>query len=406
MNLNSKINLLFLAVRNVLNRGKRSWLTVIGVFIGIAAVVALVSLGQGLEQTVVSEFESLGADNLYVFSGSGFGGESVEPLTDRDIDVIENVRGVDIAGGLFLEQGVDIEFRGEEKGIALIGLPEDSEEREMIKKANTLSIEKGRELRSTDLNNAVVGKELTNTIYENSVDIRSQLSLENRQLRTVGIYQATGDPIYDSAVFTNLNTVREITSAEENELSNIIVRVQDGFDPENVKPDVEREMRRERGVAEGDETFNVLTVGQALEQFTNILNIVQSVVIGLASISLAVGAVGIMNTMYMSVTERTKEIGVMKAIGATNKQIRNLFLIESGLIGLIGGIIGVIIGIIFSEIGEIAINSYTDFGFAAYYPIWLIVSTTIFSFIIGMISGYLPAKRAFTLTPVEALRDD
>jgi len=128
-------------------------------------------------------------------------------------------------------------------------------------------------------------------------------------------------------------------------------------------------------------------------------------VIGLASIALLVGGIGIMNTMYMSINERTNEIGVLKAIGASRKQIRTLFLIESGLIGLIGGVIGVSIGVLISEIAVFAVANYVQtVTLARGYDIVLIGGALTFSTLLGVISGYLPSRRASNLQPAEALR--
>ena len=399
-------NLLNLAVRNVTNRGKRTWLTIIGVFVGIAAVVALVSLGQGLEQTVVSEFEDLGADNLYIFAGDNiFGGFTGAGLEDRDVEVVERVQGIDQAGGMYYATGVSSSFQGDEQSLPVIGIPTD-ESRDMVLDASALTIDEGRNLRPTDSNSIVIGSNVKDSVFERSVGIRSQVVIGGDRYRVVGIFEPSGDPEFDRGLFTDLDTARDIGNADDDALTQIIAKVQPGLEPENVQPRVEEEMRRDRGLAPGDENFQVLTAGQALEAFGNILNIVQAVVVGLASISLLVGAVGIMNTMYMSVTERIKEIGVMKSIGATNNQVRNLFLMESTIIGLIGGLIGILLGIAISEAAGYGIRTISEIPFQSSYPPTLLIGTIFFSGIIGAISGYLPAKKAYTLTPVEALRDE
>lgn len=399
-------NLLNLAVRNVTNRGKRTWLTIIGVFIGIAAVVALVSLGQGLEQTVMSEFEDLGTDNLYIIGGDDlFSGFMSPRLEDRDVQVIERAQGVSEAGGMFYGMGMTTEYQGEEQSQPIIGIPTDQSQ-EMVMDANTLNIDDGREIRATDANSIMIGSNVKDSVFERDVGIRSQIIIQGERYRVIGILEPTGDPEYDRGIFTNLEKSREIYEADDDALTQIIAKVQPGLEPEEVQPNVEEELRRDRGLAPGDEDFQVLTAGQALEAFGNILNIVQAVVVGLASISLVVGAVGIMNTMYMSVTERVKEIGVMKSIGATNNQVRNLFLMESTIIGLIGGLMGIILGIIISEIAGYGIRSFAEIPFQSYYPPSLLIGTVIFSAIIGALSGYLPAKKAYTLKPVEALRDE
>ena len=144
-----------------------------------------------------------------------------------------------------------------------------------------------------------------------------------------------------------------------------------------------------------------------IESFLNVLLVIQVVFVGIAAISLLVGGIGIMNTMYTSVLERTREIGVMKAIGARNSDVLGLFLIESGLLGLAGGTIGVLIGIAISKSVEVLANTVVGPGtLYAYYPAYLIIGALAFSVIVGMISGVLPARRASKLKPVDALREE
>ncbi len=141
-----------------------------------------------------------------------------------------------------------------------------------------------------------------------------------------------------------------------------------------------------------------------MESFQVILNIIQIFLIGIAAISLVVGGIGIMNTMYTSVLERTKEIGIMKSIGAKNSDILIIFLIESGILGLIGGLIGIILGMSFSKLIELGAKLAGYGMIQVSFPLLLILGTLLFSFLIGTISGVLPARQASKLKPVDALR--
>ncbi len=198
--------------------------------------------------------------------------------------------------------------------------------------------------------------------------------------------------------------MKEILNINEEE-SEIIAKVQDGFDPEEVANEIIKRLRQSREEKEGQETFDVQTSEQILETFGNIFGIVQAVLVGIAAISLLVGGIGIMNTMYTSVLERTKEIGVMKAIGAKNSDILYIFLFESGSLGLVGGIIGVIFGAGLSKgVEYIAMNSLGTNLLQASLTPQLIFGALIFSFLIGTLSGILPAMNAAKLKPVDALR--
>ncbi len=184
----------------------------------------------------------------------------------------------------------------------------------------------------------------------------------------------------------------------------IIAKVSSGTDIEEVAKDVKKELRKDRNLEEGKEDFIVKSPTQLLESFNTILIVLQVMLIGIASISLLVGGIGIMNTMYTSVLERTQEIGIMKSIGAKNSDILTIFLFESGILGFLGGLIGVIIGIILSKTVEIIASSL---GFALlkpYISIWLVIGALTFSFLIGIFSGVFPAMQASKLNPVEALR--
>ena len=377
-----------LAVRNTLRRGKKSWITVIGVFIGIAAVVSLVSLGQGLETAITQEFEELGANNVFV-SGN---------IDEDSLDVIENSRGVENAGAYYSSQE-PVEFNGETSFTNVVGI--ELSNTDLIFSGQGWSIEEGRRLRNTDRSSTLIGPEIGSN-YDSEPDIRSQLKIENNNFRVIGEITA-GDPSFQNSMIIGLDRMREVYNLDD-ELSQIVVEIQPGFTQEEVQENIEEDLRRDKGLEEGEEDFSTSTPQDILDSLTSILGVVQGIVVGLASIALLVGGIGIMNTMYMAINERTQEIGVLKAIGASKRQIRTLFLLESGLIGLIGGLIGVLIGI---GISEIAVYSATEIGsvtIARGYTPGLIVGALIFSTLLGVLSGYLPARKASNMDPADALR--
>jgi len=377
-----------LAVRNTLRRGKKSWITVIGVFIGIAAVVSLVSLGQGLETAITQEFEELGANNVFV-SGN---------IDEDSLDVIENSRGVENAGAYYSSQE-PVEFNGETSFTNVVGI--ELSNTDLIFSGQGWSIEEGRRLRNTDRSSTLIGPEIGSN-YDSEPDIRSQLKIENNNFRVIGEITA-GDPSFQNSMIIGLDRMREVYNLDD-ELSQIVVEIQPGFTQEEVQENIEEDLRRDKGLEEGEEDFSTSTPQDILDSLTSILGVVQGIVVGLASIALLVGGIGIMNTMYMAINERTQEIGVLKAIGASKRQIRTLFLLESGLIGLIGGLIGVLIGI---GISEIAVYSATEIGsveIARGYTPGLIVGALTFSTLLGVLSGYLPARKASNMDPADALR--
>lgn len=376
-----------LAVRNTLRRGRKSWITVIGVFIGIAAVVSLVSLGQGLEVAITQEFQELGSNQVMVMGD----------VSDSDISVVERAQGVDEAVGVY-QRTDSVTFKGETQRMTVVGV--DLNNFDTAFRGLPLRMEDGRMLRGNDIGSAMISSEIES--YEETPEIRSQMELGNESFRVQGIY-SSGSPQFQNSMIIDLDRAREIWGVD-NELTQIVAVVDSGFTQEEVSENIEEQLRRDRNVEEGDENFEVTTPEDVLEALTSILSVVQGIVVGLASIALLVGGVGIMNTMYMSINERTQEIGVLKAIGASKRQIRLLFLMEAGLIGLIGGIIGVLIGVGISEIVVHIASEFSPVPIGRGYDIPLIAGALAFSTFLGVISGYLPSRRASNLDPADALR--
>jgi len=191
----------------------------------------------------------------------------------------------------------------------------------------------------------------------------------------------------------------------KNEIDLIVVQVEDRNDLKLVTETLERKIRKDRKLKIGEENFSIQTPLQNLSAINTILGIINIIVSGIAGISLVIGGIGIANTMYTSVLERTKEIGVMKAIGGNSKSILLVFLIESGLLGFIGGVVGIIMGLSLAYIVSSAASSFMgaiDFRVTLSLP--LILGALGFSLFVGIVSGIFPAIQAAKMHPVEALR--
>lgn len=400
------LDLAELSGKNLFRRGKRSWLTIIGIIIGITAIVALFSLGQGLEDSVTQEFEDLGANTIYVIPGDGieglFGSADGE-LDEDDLKAVRRSQGVGQAGPIIYDAASFGEFRREEQRVPLLGIPTDSSQ-EMIMRTNSLEVASGRNIRQNDRFSGLAGYELNQgNIFEREVNLRDQVRVRGEDIRVIGALEQSGDPEYDRSMVLPIDSVREILD-DEDRVDFIIAEVGPGQEPDEVAENIREEIRRERNVQEGNEDFTVSTADDLLDSFLGIISVVQYVVLGIVSIALFVGGLGIMNTMYMSVSERTKEIGVMKALGATKKQILSIYLVEAGVLGLIGGAIGIIIGLGVSEVAFYAIREFLGTPLYPSRSLALIGGTLGLSFILGVFSGYLPARKAANLEPVEAIR--
>ncbi|MBI5229238.1 ABC transporter permease [Candidatus Micrarchaeota archaeon] len=397
-----------LAVINLTHRKLRSILTMIGIFIGIAAVVALISLGQGLQNAITAQFQQLGTNKIIIMSSAGSitspvaGSIVAHPLTKHDLDVVRRTRGVDNAGGVLVKSG-EVKSKDEGKNTFIYGYPLD-ESKKLFEENIGLSLKEGRKIKAGDRYGVLVGRYIADGFFKHKVRVGESIEILGKSFEIVGIMNSQGNRMDDSAIYLNIETVRELFNDPEI-ISMIIVQVQLGSKPSEVAERIEKKMRTDRNLEKGQEDFAVQTTEQLLSSFNTIFSIVQALIIGIAAISLLVGGIGIMNTMYTSVLERTKEIGIMKAIGARNRDILFIFLIESGLLGLVGGAIGagigVGIGMAVSYGAEKALGSSL---LVAAFPPELIIGALAFSFLIGTLSGVLPARQAAKLRPVEALR--
>ena len=397
-----------LAAENLKTRKLRTWLTMIGIFIGIAAIVSLISLGQGMKDAITSQFQSLGSDRLTIQAkGIQFGppdSNVVVPLTKDDIKVIEKVNGVDSVSGRLIQTAVAT-FEKKNKVTWFVDAPSDSKQRALFNDVLKPKTSSGRFLSTSDKYKVVVGNDYsTSPLLGKEVVVGDKIEINGQQFEIVGILEKKGNPQFDLAIYMNEEVLRDVTNTPD-KVSMITVRINKGEDLNRMADTITRALRRARNEAEGKETFQIQTPEQTLSAVNTILTIVQAVLIGIASISLLVGGIGIMNTMYTSVLERTKEIGIMKAIGAKNSDVLLIFLIESGFLGLLGGIIGLTLGILISKSVEIIATNVLGTGLLkASISIYLLAGALLFSFLIGSISGVLPAIQASKMTPVKALR--
>lgn len=399
---------IFLAFKNIRRRGLRSWLTMLGIFIGIAAVVSLVSLSGGLKTAIMGQFASMGTDKLTVMNAqTGFGvpgSTAVKKLTQHDIDIIKSVPGVeDVIPRLI--RIAQVEYNGI-SGFYYIGsLSDDPRQVEIIYDTFGVGVIEGVLIGANDRGKVVLGNDFAKeTRFDKSISAGTNIMIEGKEFEVSGILEKSSTFQLNMIVLMTEEDMKEILNIGD-EQDILVVLVSKGADIENVARQIEEQLRKDRGEKEGEEDFTVQTPLQILEGVNTILNIISIIIAGIAIVSLIVGGVGIANTMYTSVLERFREIGIMKAVGARNFDIFKLFLAEAGLLGGIGGIIGIFIGLGMAYGIAYAANVYFEqnlFVITVSYP--LIFGALAFSLVVGIISGVFPAIQASRLKPIEALR--
>ena len=390
-------------IRNLSYQKLRTALTLLGIVIGVGAIVSMITLGDALENSINEQFEQMGTDKIMImpgapnsmgFSGAAFG---TEKLTESDLKVVKRVNEVESAFGI-LSRTAKFEFGKEEAYSMLYGWDVDLSG-DLFADVQGFEIEYGRDLEKNDKYAAVFGYLAKSELFEREVKVRDKMEINGKTFRVVGLLKKIGNPMDDMSIYVPMEAAKSIFN-DTDEFSMIFVDARDDVDVDKVSEKIKNELEDTRGA----EDFKVQTFGDMLEMATDILNILQIVFIGIAAISLLVGGIGIMNIMLMTVMERTKEIGIMKATGATNRIVSFLFLGEAAVVGFLGGLIGFSVGFGGSYIVAQLAGNTVGIPMNVYFSPELLVGSLVFSVVIGMISGAYPARKAARMDPVDALR--
>ncbi|OGF53350.1 MAG: hypothetical protein A2Z21_07895 [Candidatus Fraserbacteria bacterium RBG_16_55_9] len=385
-----------LAFRNLRQRPKRSWLTILGILIGVAAVVALVSLGEGMQQSINREFEAFGYNVVMITGHSehrlGEGALAGANTFKLDLKPLETVHGVEAVGGVLIK--TPYVSAGKREGYLLTwGIaPELMQAFPAYYKP-----EVGRTFQAGEPNAATLG---SNVAKDLGLSVGDRFIVETQEFEVVGILERRNDPDVNYAIFIPIQTMQELTEERE-KISYVMIRTIRDHDVRDTASAIKEIVREQRG----KDDLNVHTTEDMRDLMQNLVGILRAALGGIAAISLLVGGVGVMNTMYTAVLERTREIGVMKAVGARRRHILRLFLLESAFMGLVGGLLGVLIGlgiaVVIKYVAPLFIAGTTlEVGFSP----GLILGVLGFSFVLGAVSGFMPARSAAALPPVEALR--
>ncbi len=386
------LDFLRIAVRGLLHRKKRSWLTIIGILIGITSVVALVSLGTSMQLAVRRSFEELGYDVMMILPGElggGFGGPaSLGASFEIDADALSEVEGVGEIG-LMSYESLYVRAGENEGFLDTLGVSEN------IFSFFKVEMVAGRGFSPGERGAVVLGVEVAKEL---NLDVGDTLEIEDRPFAVVGIYSADSR-LDEDAILIPLPDMQALLGTQG--VSMVFVRAAPGYEVGKVATRLEEFLYESRGRRD----LSVQTMEEVHEVVQRALGILGAFLGGIAGIALLVGGIGVMNTMYTAVLERTREIGVMKAVGARNSQIMLVFLLESGLMGLVGGAMGTGIGALLNFAAVTAAKAVLGARVLEYgISWWLVLGALGFSFLVGAFAGLLPARSAAKLDPVRALR--
>ena len=408
-----------LAVNILLHSKLRSWLTILGIVIGVAAIVAIVSIGEGASASVNERLSGLGADIITVSPGfqraaGGFGGgggerssvtsSATKNLTSKDVQVIKNIPGVSFVMGS-ISGRADMTYLTETTSASIQGVDPLA-----WQNIDTTEIASGRMLNDADTNAIVVGNSIATRVFKQPLSVNRDVMIEGRTYKIVGVLKASGTGFGggdDNGVFMPITQARDaLNESGSTKLNSITIKVADKTQVDAITNETNSRLTLSRHVAGNKKDFTVTSAQATLERVKSVTQTFTIFLGAIAAVSLLVGAVGVANTMFTSVLEKTKEIGVMKAIGAKNRDIMAIFLLNSGLVGLVGGLIGIIIGSIISLFlpNLFSIGLGPGGRLQTVLPAWLLIGALVLSMAIGMIAGAIPAYRASKLKPVDALR--
>jgi len=394
-----------IALKNLRTRQLRSWLTILGVVIGVFLIMSLLSLSEGLKNSVLKQLSAVGTDIVIIMPGSlssfmtaMMGGAE---LSDADLKTIQKTKGVEaVVPNLY--KGEMVKYQSTSKLVILNGM-DIRNSLYIYKEDMGMDVKEGR-WALPGKREIVVGSLVASDVFP-GLKKGDVVTIQGKQFEVVGILKSLGNRQDDSAICIDNDIFRAITGKKDG-APQAVAKIAEGYSPDKVAKDIKANLEENAKRKAGEEggSYSVLT-SEALGGIVgNIMGIMQVVVFAFGSIAVLVGGIGIMNTMYTSVRERTKEIGILKAIGAKSNTIVIIFLTEAGIIGLVGGSGGMLLGMGLAKLVEFAGSMNPSFYIHASITPGLVLFGFIFSFGVGCASGFFPARSAAKLKPVDALR--
>jgi putative ABC transport system permease protein len=408
MNLGSS---LIEALESLASNKVRTALTMLGIIIGVGAVIAMLAIGNGTEQAIVGEIEGIGTNLLFVRTNYQ-DVTNPKPLTIRDAEAIADpIYAPSVAAAAPVIQGqAELTNAGNIINAGFVGVTVE------YSNVQTIELTEGEFFTSSQISGlasaAILGTNVAEELFGRSDGLVGEtVRVAGQPFRVVGILKKEGGSGFgsspDDQILIPLTTAqtRLLSRDVKNRVDMIYVSAIDADSVKMAEEEVSLILRDRHKIKLGEDDFSILSQELFLDMASTITGVFTIFLGGVAGISLLVGGIGIMNIMLVSVTERTKEIGLRKAVGAKKKDILTQFLIESSLLSVIGGIIGILLGWLLSlGIGRVAAAS--DFLLDPAITINSVLLATLFSAAVGLFFGIYPASRASQLEPIEALRSE
>lgn len=396
--------LIILALSNLKGNILRTLLTMLGIIIGIGSVIIIMSMGQGATASIVDRISSLGANTVNVFPGArrrgpGSISETVTSLVPKDVEAIRDLDNVEAVSGV-VQARTTVSYQGSNMSASINGVEADYQQ------IQSLEVDLGSFFDKSQVRGmakvAVIGVDIVSELFEEGDEsLGKAIRLDGKSFRVIGVLEqndASGMSNPNEAIYIPLDAMMK-TVIGQNYLGSIAVLATDSELVDGVVEDIENLLIDRHEIIDMDlKDFTIMNFQEMISTISNVTGILTTLLSAIAAISLLVGGIGIMNIMLVTVTERTKEIGLLKSIGAKNKHILTQFLLEAVVLTVTGGLIGVTIGVGISFV----IAKIVSIPFIIK-PFSIIIAVGVSS-LVGVVFGYYPAKNAAKLSPIDALR--
>jgi len=401
------------AVNGLKTHKSRSALTILGIVIGITSIILIMSLGQGAKDLILGQIQGLGAKNVVVLPGKEPGGPSdlaslyADSLKERELVALRNKNNVPNAVRVMpiIFGSENTVYQNEIYKASLFGSGETMAILWDLKTAD------GSFFLNEDVKSkasvVVLGDKVKTELFGNDQAVGEKIRIKNTTFRVIGVLAAKGPGSlidFDSAAIVPYTTMQQYVVGTKY-FQRVIVEADSENNIEAVASDIKKTLRDLHNITDPDkDDFFVSTPAEVADKLGTIFNTLTIFLAAVAAISLIVGGVGIMNIMLVSVTERTKEIGLRKALGATSGDIQTQFLLEAVILTAIGGVIGIILGSVLAIVSSILITKFGGLNWQYTFPIGAAILGLVVSSLVGLVFGIYPARQAAKKSPMEALR--